>query len=133
MGVTLVSISRIATAGSTVVFAGDACRIYDKDRKTVGRIKVKGGLYHVYATRPIEGEYAGKTKEVLTIDELHHRLGHVSNERARLLVKKGLVEGVELDMSSEATVCESCEWAKGEQKAIVRVRDERKTTAVGEE
>ena len=57
---------------------------------------MKGGLYRVYATHPIEGEYAGKAKEVLTIDELHRRLGHVSHERARLLVKKGLVEGVEL-------------------------------------
>jgi hypothetical protein len=45
---------------------------------------------------------------VLSIDELHRRLGHVLHERARLLVKKGLVEGVELDMNSEATVCE-CE------------------------
>src|SRR5271168_1838648 len=133
MGVTLVSISRIAAAGSTVVFAGDACRIYDKDRKIVGRIKVKGGLYRVYATCPIEGEYAGKTKEVLTINELHRRLGHVSHGRPRLLVKKGLVEGVELDMSSEATVCESCEWAKGERKAIVKVRYEKRTKVVGEE
>src|SRR5271155_1901746 len=121
MGVTLVSISRIAAAGSIVVFAGDTCRIYDKEWKIIGRIKVKGGLYCVYATHPIEGEYAGKAKEVLTIDELHRRLGHVSHERARLLVKKGLVEGVELDMNSEATVCESCEWVKGEWKAIVRV------------
>src|SRR5271168_4306514 len=116
MGVTLVSISRIAAAGSTVVFAGDACRIYDKDRKIVGRIKVKGGLYHVYATRPIEGEYAGKTKEVLMIDELHRHLGHVSHERARLLVKKGLVEGVELDMSSEATVCSLMSGQKGSRR-----------------
>jgi hypothetical protein len=125
MGVTLVSISRIAAAGSIVVFAGDTCRIYDKERKIIGKIRVKGGLYRVYATRPIEGEYAGKVKEVLTIDELHRRLGHVSHERARLLVKKGLVEGVELDVNSEATVCESCEWAKGERKAIVKVRDEK--------
>src|SRR5271155_296226 len=133
MGVTLVSISRNAAARSIVVFAGDTCQIYDKEWKIIGRIKVKGGLYRVYATHPIEEEYAGKAKEVLTIDELHRRLGHVSHERARLLVKKGLVEGVELDMNSKATVCESCEWAKGERKAIVRVRDERRTTTVGEE
>ena len=45
MGVTLVSISRITGAGSMVVFTGNFCRIYDRDRKLVGEIRVKGGLY----------------------------------------------------------------------------------------
>src|SRR5271168_3367501 len=49
MAVTLVSISRVAAAGSTVIFAGDVCRIYDSERKIIGNIKVKGGLYRVYA------------------------------------------------------------------------------------
>ena len=41
MGITLVSVSRIARAGSTVVFTGNVCRIYSKDRNIVGEIKVK--------------------------------------------------------------------------------------------
>ena len=99
----------------------------------IRKIKMKGGLYHVYAACPKHsGEYAGKAK-VLSIDKLHHHLGHVSHERARLLVKKGLVEGVELDMSSKATVCESREWAKGEQKAIVKVWEGAQSSAVGDE
>jgi hypothetical protein len=121
MAVTLVSISRVAATGSTIIFTGDACGIYDKERRIIGSIKVKGGLYRVYATLPPGGEYAGKTKEVLSIDELHCHLGHVAHERAKLLIKKGLVEGVELDMESKLTVCESCEWAKGERKAIKKV------------
>ena len=104
-----------------MIFAGDVCRIYDSERKIIGYIKVKGGLYRVYATRPPGGEYARKTKEVLTINELHRRLGHVAHERAKLLIRKGLVEGVELDMESRPTVCESCEWAKSEWKAIRKV------------
>jgi transposase InsO family protein len=133
MAVTLVSISRIAAAGSTVIFAGDACRIYDRERRVIGRIKVKGGLYRVYATRPLGGEYAGKTKEVLSLDELHRRLGHVSHERAKLLVEKGLVEGIELDVDSKSTICESCEWAKGERKAMAKIRERPRTSAVGDE
>ena len=31
MGVTLISISKVAAAGSTIVFTGDFCRIYTKD------------------------------------------------------------------------------------------------------
>jgi hypothetical protein len=127
MAVTLVSISRVAAAGSTVIFAWDVCRIYDRERRIIGNIKVKGGPYRVYTTHPPGGEYARKTKEVLSIDKLHRRLGHVAHERAKLLIKKGLVEGVELDMESRPSVCESCEWAKSEQKAIKKVRDEKRT------
>jgi hypothetical protein len=100
MGVTLVSISRIASAGSTVVFTGNTCQIYDKERKVIGIIQEKSGLYRVFSTRPLEGEYAGKARVEVSIDELHRQLGHVSHERARMLVTKELVEGVDLDMAS---------------------------------
>ena len=72
-------------------------------------------------------------KETLSINELHHRLGHISHDRAKLLVVKGLVKGVDLEMESEATVCKSCEWANGTRKKIVKVRDGERCTAVGDE
>jgi hypothetical protein len=40
------------------------------------------------------------------------------------------VKGVDLEMGSEAMVCESCEWAKGTRKKIVKVRDGERCTAV---
>jgi transposase InsO family protein len=64
---------------------------------------------------------------------LHRRLGHVSHERARLLVKKGLVEGVTLEADSEVVVCESCEWAKGERKEVYKVRENERRTTIGDE
>src|SRR5271168_753274 len=107
MGVTLVSISCIALAGSTVIFNSNTCRIYDKGRDVIGIIQLKSGLYRVFSTCPLEGEYAGKARVEVSIDEFHRRLGHVSHERARMLVSKGLVEGVELDLASKPSVCES--------------------------
>jgi transposase InsO family protein len=133
MGVTLVSISRIAGAGATVVFSGNLCTILNKDRKVIGVIKMKGGLYRVFSPTSGNGAYSSQAMELLTIDELHRRLGHVSHERARFLVKKGLVEGVELDASSKVSVCESCEWGKGERKSITKVREGKRHTAVGDE
>ncbi|KAF8156667.1 hypothetical protein B0H34DRAFT_847413 [Crassisporium funariophilum] len=79
MGVTLVSISRIAQSGSIAVFAGDTCRIYNESREPLGKIEVKSSLYRVYTARPEPAGYAGHVKEILTIDELHRRLGHVSH------------------------------------------------------
>ena len=78
------------------------------------------------------GAFVADVKE-MSINELHHRLGHVSHERARLLVKKGLVEGVTLEADSEVVVCESCEWAKGERKAVYKVRESERCTAIGDE
>ena len=133
MGVTLVSISQIASAGSTVVFTGNFCRIYNKGRTLIGEIKVKGGLYCIYYFKSGAKGYSAQANEVLTVDELHHRLGHVSHERARLLVQKGLVEGVDLMPDDNATICESCESAKGERKSIVKVREGGRCPAIGDE
>jgi hypothetical protein len=133
MGVTLVSISRIAGAGSTVVFTGNVCRIYTKNRDIIGEIKVRGGLYRVYMSGSKASAHVAAANEVLSINDLHRRMGHVSHERAKLLVKKGLVEGVTLEDNSEVIVCESCEWAKGQRKEISKVREEERRTAVGDE
>ena len=133
MGITLVSISRIAEAGSTVVFTGNVCRIYTKNRDVIGEIKVKGGLYRVSTSGSKVRSYNVDVEEPLSVDELHRHLGHVSHDRAKLLVKKGLIEGVTLKAGIETAVCESCEWAKGTRKAVSKVRESDRSTAVGEE
>jgi hypothetical protein len=133
MGVTLVSISKIASAGSTVVFSGSFCRIYGRDRNIIGEIKVRGGLYRVYYSTSKAGGYFVTAKEAFTINELHRRLGHVSHERAKLLVRKGLIEGVELKDDEGVTVCDSCESAKGERKSIIKVREKERYSAIGDE
>ena len=85
-----------------------------------------------YPSLSAEGYSAG-TKEALTIDKLHRCLGHVSHDRAKFLVKKGLVEGVELKAGDEVTVCESCEVVKGERKSVTRIREGERCPAVGDE
>ena len=98
----------------------------------VGEIEVKGGLYCVFYSKTGTEGYSAQINEVLSIDELHCHLGHVSHDRAKLLVKKGLVEGVEFMPDEEATVCESCESAKGVRKSIVKIREGGRCPAVGD-
>ena len=50
-----------------------------------------------------------------------------------MLVSKNLVEGVELDLASKLSICESCKWAKGERKAITKVYEGQRTTEIGGE
>ena len=109
MGVTLVSISHIATTGSTVIFSGDNCRIFNNLKSLLGKIEMSQGLYHVYSAHEEPAGYAGRVKELLTIDKLHHHLRHVVHEAAKKLVEDGLVKGVKLDEESKPTVCVSCE------------------------
>jgi hypothetical protein len=123
MGVTLVSISQIAIAGSTLVFQDLTCCIYKKDKTCVGVIEMKNGLYHVFTHHPktaASAETLAPPPKIMSINKLHQCLGHVAHKAARSLMKKGLVHGVQLD-NSKATVCESCEWAKGTRKPIQKV------------
>ena len=133
MGVTLISISRIAKAGSTVVFQGCYCRIYNQIKVRIGEIREKGGLYRVFMLNSEESANSVGTADAISIDELHRRLGHISHDRAKLLIDKGLVVGVKLEAESEATVCESCEWAKTTRKAIAKVRSGDRCAELGDE
>jgi GAG-pre-integrase domain len=109
-------------------------RIFDKGCKIVGEIVMGGGLYRIYQEcHPDSKEFAGKANEVVTIDELHRHMGHVSHSAARALVQKKLVSGIELDESSKPLVCESCKWVKGVWKEIQRTCNGDHTAAVGDE
>jgi hypothetical protein len=48
----------------------------------------------------------------LTINELHHALGHVAQGAVQYAVKQGLIKGVELDSASTLEFCEACTKAK---------------------
>ncbi|KAF8161470.1 hypothetical protein B0H34DRAFT_635930, partial [Crassisporium funariophilum] len=80
------------------------------------------GLYRTFTARPEIAAYAGRVKELLTIDELHRRMGHIGHSIARDMVKGGMVTGIELDEDSKPSICQSCEWGKGTRKAITRER-----------
>ena len=55
---------------------------------------------------------AGDAREVLTIKELHCRLGHIAPEAAKKMVSSGTIEGLEVDLTSTLQTCDSCEYAK---------------------
>lgn len=91
------------------------------------------GLYCVYQECHLDStEFAGKANEVLTIDELHCQMGHISHSAARVLMQKKLMLGIELDELSKPTVCESCEWEKCVWKEIQKTCNGNHAAAVGD-
>jgi hypothetical protein len=115
IGVTLVSISRITTAGHKAIFDGPLLKIYNSSKKLLGEVPVNRGLYHVE-----HSESAHSAVETVTVDELHRRMGHIAPDAAKLLVQKGIIDGIELDESQSPRNCDSCEFAKTSRRPIKR-------------
>ena len=67
------------------------------------------------------GEIGGMAAEVVTIEELHWRMGHILPEAARWLVSEGAIEEIKIDKSTQLQSCNSCEYAKATWKPIRKV------------
>ncbi|KIK79043.1 hypothetical protein PAXRUDRAFT_101698, partial [Paxillus rubicundulus Ve08.2h10] len=134
MGVTLVSISKLTTAGYAAVFRDTVCRIFNPRKKLVGEIPLSNGLYHI--KRATKQPFAGATSstEVLTMEQLHVRLSHIGPALIRDMLSKGMVEGVKLDpLHQTMGQCESCEYGKAIRKPIGNVREPKRCEKFGDE
>ena len=80
MGVTLILISCITKAGSTIVFQGSFCQIYNQEKVRIDEICEKGGLYCVFMLNSKESANTVRTAEAISLDDLHYRLGHISHD-----------------------------------------------------
>jgi hypothetical protein len=87
-----------------VLFCDKTCKIFDVMKKLIGVIPVKKGLYRESA------HTASKATEMLTLEELHRRMGHIAPDTARHLVTEGAIEGIKLGDSSMLQMCTSCEY-----------------------
>ena len=123
MGLTLVSIGKITVPGYKVIFRGPTCRIYNCKDKIIQQINARNGLYHVDHEIVVNAAMSGQAQEVLTIEELHHRMGHIAPETIRYMISNGGFEGMNIDLTSMIQPCDSCEYANTTQKHIKKVHE----------
>jgi gag-polypeptide of LTR copia-type/Integrase core domain/GAG-pre-integrase domain len=131
MGQSVISISRIAAAGNTVTFEGKSCKIRNKGGKIVGNIPVSpNGLYKV--EHSLAAAAAAEPLDILTV---HRRLGHISVDAIRSLVRANAVTGLHLidSFSPSPLTCDSCDYAKATRKAIRKESTTPLATAFGDE
>ena len=95
-----------------VIFQGSSCKIFDQKDKVIGLIIVKNGLYRIDHDVSINMAMTGEAREVVTLEELHRKMGHIAPEAAKRMVSSGAVEGIELDLTSTIQACTSCQYAK---------------------
>ena len=131
MGLTLITISKITTAGYPVIFCGLTCKIFDQRKKAIGEIKQKNGLYWV--DHDDQGqEMARAAQELLNAKQLHQYMGPISLDAAKCMVKDGSVSGIELDENTTLTSCDLCEYVKTIQKPIKKAQVEPWALAFGD-
>jgi hypothetical protein len=111
MAFTLISANRIAEAGLAIHFEERMCKILSPgpQRKVIAEIPQVEGLYRIVSVPKHSANIVGTGR---TINELHRALGHVSQTAVLDAVKKGLIEGVDLDTTSKPVFCEACTQAK---------------------
>jgi hypothetical protein len=70
----------------------------------------------------ITREKEANAVELLSVMELHRRLGHIAATSARKLVKSGAVTGVKIDPESKEVYCNVCLFARATRQPIPSVR-----------
>ena len=115
MGLTVVSINRITKAGHKVLFDGNACKIKNSKGTIIGEIPVgDNGLYKVEHASMADGAVT----ETVKLSKLHKRLGHISIDTIRSLIKHNVIQGIQLVDDLNEFACDSCEYGKATRKVI---------------
>jgi hypothetical protein len=116
MAFTLISVSCIDRAGFSLFIKERNCTIRSPSSKVIGCIPEIRGLYRVVDSDTKTPHTANAADKKISINELHRRMGHVNHENLRQMVEKGMVTGINLDMSSKPDFCETCIKAKAPRK-----------------
>ncbi|KAK0226517.1 hypothetical protein IW262DRAFT_1255613, partial [Armillaria fumosa] len=82
------------------------------------------GLYRVIHDSADGGTANAATPTVVTEDELHRRMGHLSITAAKRLLSHGFVTGLQLspNPTGKPFFCESCVYAKTKRQSVPKVR-----------
>ena len=124
MKVTLISISRLASAGYATLFRSQSCSIYTVQKHLIGSIPLINGLYRIRNQYPTPFAGAAKVEQELTMEELHAHLSHVSTAMIRDMLAKGMVTGMKLHLDHTTMgQCEACEYGKATCKPIGKDRE----------
>jgi hypothetical protein len=132
VGYTLVSVGRLDENGFSANFSGGKCTIMGPDGEQVGEVpKNPHGLYCV----DHEPESASTAEEVLTLDQLHCCLGHISPDSARRLAQNSFITGLHLESTAMGNkfFCKSCVYVKATWKPVVKARRGERATKFGAE
>ena len=113
MAFTLISISRLDKAGFSVTFRKGMCTIIDPKSQTIATIPHSKGLYRIVMMKqPKKGETANTVAWKMSMTEAHKKLGHISCSMIKHAIVNGLINGLDVDITSKPDFCKACTKAK---------------------
>jgi transposase InsO family protein len=118
IGYTLVSLGALDEEGYKAHIGGGYLELIFPHGEHVGHVtRTYKCLYKV--SHPKD---SANTVEILTIMELHRRLGHIATSSACKLVESGAITGVKLDPSSQEAACDACIFAHTTWQPVPKVQ-----------
>ncbi|TFY79107.1 hypothetical protein EWM64_g4909 [Hericium alpestre] len=116
----LISISRIDHSGFSTIFRDGSCQLRSPARELIARIPRVDNLYKFECPADARAALAlisvtPPESALLTLPatDLHRRLGHMSLDAAKCLIRHGAIVGIDLDqLAAEAEACTACIQAK---------------------
>jgi hypothetical protein len=117
MAFTLMFVSCVNKAGFSLYIKGGGCVIRSANLNIIGRIPLVWGLYQVGGVfNPSPTPVANLASKLMSISELHCKMGHINHDDLCRMVKEGMVKGVKLNYNSKPKFCGACIKAKADRK-----------------
>jgi hypothetical protein len=117
VGYTLVSLGALDSLGYHMSIDTGELEITSPAGSVVARVpRTMRGLYRV------SHEEGGYAVEVVSVMEVHRRMGHIAPASACKLVEDGLVTGIALDPKSHEEHCDTCIYACMTRQPVPKVR-----------
>ena len=122
MAFTLISVSCLDCAGCSLQIEDKVCVICGPrpKRAPIGAVPLIRGLYCINPSSLVNPpiHHANAANTPMSINELHHRLGHLNFRTLYEMVSKGVIIRITLKKSSEAEFCSACIQGKAHRKAF---------------
>jgi hypothetical protein len=108
VGYTLVSLGTLDEEGYRAQIGGGYLEIDSPCGERVGQV----ACTHKCLYKVSHNEDSANAVEILTIMELHRRLGHITASSAQKLIESGAITRIKLDPSSQEAACDACIFAR---------------------
>ena len=127
---TLVSLGTLDEEGYHTHIGGGHLELVSPEGERVGQIpRTMRRLYKIAHTA-LESANAA---ELVSVMELHRRMGHIAVASARKLIESGAVTGVELDPNSQEHDCNACIFARATRLPVPKLRISPPAQSFGDE
>ena len=118
VGYMLVSLRALDEEGYTSHIGDGHLKLTSPSGELIANVARNASRLYKYE-RSLESAHA---VELLSVMELHHRLGHISIASTHKLVENGAVKGIKLDPNAPETDCEACIFARATRIPVPKPR-----------